>query len=377
MKAETSFSLKDHLFNPESVGQLAEQFAAAMPGFPSQPFQEAVLARFPELGLMQRIDHMATCLYDCLPDTYPEALAIILQALPPALDPTLTDDDFGDFIIAPYSHYVALYGCKREHLTISLDALREITKRFSVENAIRYFINEFPTETLAFLDECARDDNYHVRRLASEGSRPRLPWAQNLNIDFRTPLPLLNQLYADPTRYVTRSVANHLNDISKLDPDLVVSTLAHWQASEKQVTAEMDFIIRHSLRSLIKQGHDGALTLLGYGETPDIDILTFQTETPTVNIGETFIFTLTIKANKPQKLLIDYQMQFASDGQRAPGQKMFKLKQLELAAGETATIKKKHPLRLMTTRRLFPGEHQIQLQINGQPFNRLSFDLVG
>ena len=376
MKAETSFSLKDQLFNPESVGRLADQFAAAMPEFPGQSFQKAVLARFPELGLKERIDHMTICLRESLPAYYPDAVTILLKALPPELDPTLTDDDFGDFIIAPYSHFVAHYGCTREHLTLSLNALREITKRFSAENAIRFFLNEFPAETLAFLDECARDDNYHVRRLASEGSRPKLPWAQKLTIHYGDPLPLLHQLYADPTRYVTRSVANHLNDISKLDPELVVSTLASWQASEQQAAKEMDFIIRHSLRSLIKQGHEGALALLGYGETPAIDIVTFQTETPTVKIGEAFSFTLTLRAKKSQKLLIDYQMQFASDGQRAPGQKMFKLKQLELAAGETATIKKKHPMRLMTTRRLFPGEHQIQLQINGQPYNRLSFDLL-
>ena len=376
MKAETSFSLKDQLFNPESVGRLTNLFVDAHPTFPGDTFQAAVLARFPELGLKERIDHMTACLRESLPGNYPDAVAILLQALPPELDPTLTDDDFGDFIIAPYSHYVAQYGCSREHLALSLNALREITKRFSAENAIRFFINEFPAETLAFLDNCAGDENYHVRRLASEGSRPKLPWAQKLTIHYSDPLPLLEQLYADPTRYVTRSVANHLNDISKLNPDLVVSILAGWQASDQQTAAEMDFIIRHSLRSLIKQGHDGALALLGYGEAPDIEIMAFKTETPTVKVGEAFIFTLTLKANKPQNLLIDYQMRFASDGQRAPGQKMFKLKQLELAAGETVTINKKHPMRLMTTRRLYPGAHQIQLQINGQPFDSLSFDLL-
>ena len=375
MKAETTFSLKDQLFNPESVGRLADLFSAAMPTFPGASFQAAVLARFPELGLKERISHMTVCLRERLPSDYPDAVAILLQALPPELDPTRTDDDFGDFIIAPFSHFVAQYGCTRQHLAISLDALRAITKRFSAENAIRYFLNAFPAETLAFLDDCARDNNYHVRRLASEGSRPKLPWAQKLNIGYRDPLPLLDQLYADPTRYVTRSVANHLNDISKLDPDLVVSTLTRWQTSDQQAAAEMDFIIRHSLRTLIKQGDKGALTLLGYGETPDIEIVAFQTDTPAVKIGEAFIFTLTIKANKPQKLLVDYQMQFVSNSNR-PGQKMFKLRQLALATGESVTIQKKHPMRLMTTRRLYPGEHQIQLQINGQPFGSLSFELL-
>ena len=133
---------------------------------------------FPTLELIQRIAHISSCLYEYLPDAYPAALDIILNSLPPALDPTKTDDDFGDFIFAPLSLFVATYGCTQNHLERSLQALKEITKRFSAEDAIRYFINAFPDETGSFLLGCAQDENYHVRRLASEGTRPKLPWSQ-------------------------------------------------------------------------------------------------------------------------------------------------------------------------------------------------------
>jgi len=375
MKAKTRFSLKDQLFNPEKVEYLSDLVVAAYPDFASASFQQAVLAEFPTLELKERIAHISSCLYSHLPQDYPTALEIVLEALPPELDPTQTDDDFGDFIFAPLSLFVATYGCCELHLDRSLAAVKAITKRFSAEYAIRFFINRFPEATLAFLLDCAADPNYHVRRLASEGTRPKLPWAQKLTVDYRQPLPILEQTFSDRTRFVTRSVANHLNDISKLDPDLVIETLKRWQASERQGEAEMDFITRHAVRSLIKQGHPEALGLLGFGDSPNIEIKSLTTTTPIVKLGETFEFSLKIQARQAQRLLVNYSMQFATDGKQR-SQKVFKLKQLELAAGEQITLKKRHPMRLMTTRRLVLGEHKITLHVNGQALNSLSFELV-
>lgn len=163
----------------------------------------------------------------------------MLDALPPILDPTKNDDDFGDFILAPLSDFVAQHGATEEHLDSSLAALGEITKRFSAEFAIRIFINAFPERSLEFLNECAGDANYHVRRLASEGTRPTLPWSGKISIDYHEPLPILDKLYRDPTRFVTRSVANHLNDIAKVDPDLVISMLKRWKKAGDQDPKEM------------------------------------------------------------------------------------------------------------------------------------------
>ncbi|MEM7773082.1 MAG: DNA alkylation repair protein [Cyanobacteria bacterium P01_A01_bin.37] len=375
MKAKSSFSLKDQLFNPHKVEYLGGLISQIYTAFDQAAFQHAVVKEFPELELKERIAHIATCLHRYLPNNYLIALEIILSSLPPALDPTKTDDDFGDFIFAPLSLFVATYGCTQDYLEVSLQALKEITKRFSAEDAIRYFINTFPDETCRFLFHCAQDDNYHVRRLASEGTRPKLPWSQKLIIDYRQPLPILGVLFADKTRYVTRSVANHLNDISKVDSPLVIETLNQWHTSGKQTVEEMKFITQHGLRSLIKQGDPQALALLGFGTKPDIKIIHFVTDTSVVKVGEAFRFSLELRANQAQNLLVDYLMIFATDGKKQP-QKVFKLKQLELKAGEVVKLQKRHPMRLMTTRRLVLGEHRIILQVNGQPFDSLSFELV-
>jgi 3-methyladenine DNA glycosylase AlkC len=374
MKAQSTFSLKDQLFNATTVASLTTRLKAVHPAFPADAFQASVMAAFPALELKARISHISAVLRDCLPPRYLDALAIILEALPPPLDPDRTDGDYGDFIIAPLSLFVADHGCTRAYLDVSLDALKQITARFSAEDAVRYFLNAFPAQTLEFLRACARDDNYHVRRLSSEGTRPLLPWARRLTIDYHEPLPILDLLFTDRTRYVTRSVANHLNDISKLDPQLVIDTLCRWRNSPHQTPAEMLFITQHALRTLVKRGHAGALEHMGFGEDPNIAIADFATSTPRVRVGDAFRFSLTLKANGPQNLLIDYVMTFAGAGQRAR-RKVFKLKQVELNEHETVTITKSHPMRLMTTRRLHAGEHLVTLQINGQPRGTLAFDL--
>ncbi|MGD1951499.1 MAG: DNA alkylation repair protein [Leptolyngbyaceae cyanobacterium] len=375
MKAKSSFSLKDQLFNSDKVEYLGGLISQVYPAFDQTAFHSDVVDALPKLELKQRIAHISNCLHQYLPDGYPAALDIILNSLPPALDPTKTDDDFGDFIFAPLSLFVATYGCTEHYLERSLQALKEITKRFSAEDAIRYFINAFPDETCGFLLDCTQDENYHVRRLASEGTRPKLPWSQKLVIDYHQPLPILELLFADNTRYVTRSVANHLNDISKVDSTLVIETLTRWNASGKQTADEMTFITKHGLRSQTKQGNPQALALIGFGTKPDIKIIHLSTNTPVVEIGGAFEFTLELRANRAQNLLVDYLMVFASNGKKQP-QKVFKIKQLELSKGEVVQLKKRHPMRLMTTRRLTLGEHRIILQVNGQTFDSLGFELV-
>jgi 3-methyladenine DNA glycosylase AlkC len=375
MKAKTSFSLKDQLLNPEKVAFLVARLCAAGTDFPADSFSARVLEAFPRLELKERIDHIAECLREALPADYPVALETLLRSLPPELDPTRTDDDFGDFIFAPYSVFVAKYGCSAEHLPESLAALAVITKRFSVEWSIRDFINVFPRETMTFLAACAQDGHYHVRRLASEGTRPKLPWARKLTLDYQAPVPLLNRLFADPTRFVTRSVANHLNDISKIDPELVVTTLTRWRKSGRQGDKEMAYICKHALRTLVKKGYPDALTLLGFGAAPEVEVQELKSHTPVVNVGEAFEFSVGLASRKKQNLVVDYRMDFASAGKKR-GQKVFKLKTLELIGAEVWRTHKKHPMRLMTTRRLYVGEHEVTLLINGQAHGSLTFELV-
>lgn len=369
------FSLKDHLFNEEKVKLLTKRLQDVHKKFPQDAFEEDVLSAFPQLELKERIAHISSCLHEHIDQDYPATIDILLRSLPPELDPHKSDDDFGDFIWAPYSHYVAAHGCSLEHLELSLDAMYAMTKRFSVEFSIRTFLNHYPEETMAFLEQCASDDNYHVRRLASEGTRPKLPWAEKLTkVDYKDPLPILDQLAADSKRYVTRSVANHLHDISKIDAELAVNTLIRWKA--KHASAEMDYICQHSLRTLVKQKDKSALALLGF-ISPKVVISDFETTTPKVAIGEAFEFTLNLKSLTKQSLVLDYSMEFASGPKsKRTSSKVFKLKKLETKKGQKVLVRKRHPMRIMTTRKLHPGKHKITLQINGEIFGELEFTLT-
>lgn len=222
------FSLKDALFNKAKLIKIADEIHAVFPSFKSDEFVSTSLAAFPELELKARISWIRKRLHEHLPSDYREAVSILLKSLPPPLDETKSDDDFGDFIYAPYNDFIAAYGCTKKDLRFSLEALREMNMRFSAEDAIRYFINAFPEETFLVLNAWTKDNHYHVRRLVSEGTRPSLPWSMKVTVPVEKSIPLLSKLYYDKTRYVNRSVANHMNDISKKNPLLVLKTLNEW-----------------------------------------------------------------------------------------------------------------------------------------------------
>ena len=369
------FSLKDELCNPQKVEKIAREIQEVYPAFDTQNFRQETLEAFPKLELKERIYHIQDMLHKHLPKDYREAVNVLLEALPPALDNTKTDDDFGDFIYASYSEYIAVHGCCEEHLDFSLNALREITKRFSVEFAIRDFVNTYPTQTLVMLEACARSDNYHERRLASEGLRPNLPWAKKLTIDYREPLRHLELLYADKTRYVTRSVANHLNDISKIDAPLVLRTLKRWKASKRQEPKEMRFIVNHALRTLVKRGDEEALGMLGYVKNPPIELKSVMLKTASVSVGEALEFEVEIVALDDTVLMVDYVIHFCTKkGTLSP--KVHKLKKMSLKKGACSVLKKRHPFRAnMTTRTLYAGEHVLELQINGMVVHQKKFIL--
>ena len=370
------FSLKDHLFNQEKVQKITFELMQVYPEFDGQTFQKDVLAKFPELELMERIYWIRDNLKKYLPPQYRAAVKILLKSLPRELDLTKSDDDFGDFIYAPYGYFVAAYGCTKPELVFSLAALKKLTTRFSVEGPIRFFLNAFPKETLAELIKWTKDDHYHVRRLTSEGTRPTLPWAQKIDIPYTAPIPILDTLYSDPTRFVTRSVANHINDISKLDDQIAVQLLQKWRESKAQPAAEMDYITQHSLRTLVKAGNKAALALLGYMPA-HIKVQNFSIPTSKITIGENLVFSFDIisTTSKTQQLMINYRLHFKkANGALAP--KTFKITKKQLLGNETLTITKKHPLKIMSTRKLYPGEHVVELQINGVSLGKQKFKLL-
>jgi 3-methyladenine DNA glycosylase AlkC len=225
------------------------------------------------------------------------------------------------------------------------------------------------------LYNCALSKNYHERRLASEGLRPSLPWAKKLTLDYHKPLIHLNRLFYDSTRYVTRSVANHLNDISKIDSSLVIKTLKEWRASKKQNVAEMEYITTHALRTLVKEGNQDALALLGYTDNPKIEIDNFHLHNHHVKIGESLLFEFNIKAYEDVKLMVDYCIYFnTKKGTFSP--KIHKLKKINLLKGESVLLQKRHLFKAnMTTRKLYSGKHKVTLQINGKHYKHYIFTL--
>lgn len=372
----TGFSLKDHLFNRDKVDYLAGLFAANDPAFAKNKFVDQVMKALPSLELKQRIALIAKTLEDYLSDHFPTAAAQIVASLPPPLDASRTDDDFGDFIFAPLGEYVVRKGVTKAHLALSLNTLKELTKRFSMEDAMRTFIRQFPRETLRELKRWAKDRNYHVRRLVSESTRPLLPWSGRIDLPVENTLPLLDELHSDRTRYVTRSVANHLNDIAKSEPELVVRALQNWQVLAKQDRQELLWITRHALRTLVKRGHADALRLLGLDPAPKLSIGAIQIAKRKLAPGDSLEFSIVITALRDECLVIDYAIEFVKAGGKR-STKVFKAAKLSLGQGESRTVSKKHKLHAQaTTYQLYAGEHKLTVQINGQAVGTKSFHVI-
>lgn len=368
------FSLKDHLFNADTVGQLAAEFAAGVPDFDAAAFLEKALAGFAERELMARMEWMADCLEEQLASEFEQMADQLEAALPDRLDPSKADDDFGHFIHGVHGILAARHGLEA-HRPRAMLVLYNATQRFSMEFYIRHFLNRWPEQTLAELRDWAIDDNYHVRRLVSEGTRPRLPWAQNVGLLPEQTLPLLDMLHGDDARFVTRSVANHLNDLSKLVPDVVLERFAQWEAEGRQDAKELDWMKRHALRTLIKQGHAGAMAALGYAA--DVPVAAqIALAQKSVAIGDALAFEITLSSDVAVPVLVDYRIGFARPTGKV-SERVFKLKVGVMKAGVPLVLKKSHKLKGgMSTFALHAGEHTITVQVNGRDVAQAEFALT-
>jgi 3-methyladenine DNA glycosylase AlkC len=327
------------------------------------------------LSFGARSSLIADTLKKYLPDDFPEAAQILIDSLgAEAAAESLTGSE--GFIIMPQCLFISRYGL--EHFEISIKALYEMTKRFTAEGDIRPFLQTYPAKTLAFLHQITQDESPFARRLASEGSRPRLPLSSRLPRFQKDPTPvieILDKLKTDPNLMVRRSVANNLNDISKDNPDVVVATLQQWQKIDNQGT---QWIISHALRTLLKQGHPGALRIMGY--EPDIQLavselqLSAEVLSPEGSVGETLTFEFTITSHEPErcKLMIDYVVHYMkANGKQAP--KVFKAAKKTLSPGETIRIKKRRSFKKISTRTYYSGKHSLEVQINGRRYSMVDF----
>lgn len=344
---------------------IATMISAVYPGFRSAAFLSDVLAGYDALELMPRGKKIAQTLRRHLPDDYERALAILLDSLdqPHGRDPK---QSLASFLYLPHTLFVAEFGLA--HVEASMRAQHALTQRFTAEFSIRPFLVQHPEVTLRQLEKWASDPNAHVRRLVSEGTRPRLPWAPRLRQFQADPSPvlaLLELLKDDPELYVRRSVANNLNDIGKDHPELLTRVAKAWL---KGASAERAWIVGHALRSAIKRGDSGALQALGFGEKARVAVGGVQIAPSTAMIGGgvKIAFEITNTQTTAQSLLLDLAVHYVkANGQAKP--KVFKLKTLELAPGQTMPIAKTLSLAQMTTRTHYPGWHRVDVVINGQP----------
>ncbi len=372
-KAPATFSLKDQLFNAGSLGDLADELAAGIPGFERDAFHRKALSGIAERSLMECLDWFADCAEPYLAPDFPTMADQLEAAMPQRLDPSLSDDDFGRFIHAVPGILAVRHGLE-EHRERALDLLYAATQRFSMEFYIRAFLNRWPEETLARLANWAGDENYHVRRLVSEGMRPKLPWARKVDLNLDQTLPLLDRLQADETRFVTRSVANHLNDVAKTDPDAVLERLAAWEAEGSQNPKERAWMRRHALRTLIKDGHPGAMEMLGYRGDVALDV-SVTVVAPAVQLGDALTFEVTL-TGESCPVLVDYRIRFARPSGRS-AEKVFKLKVGQVTADKPLVLKKVHKLKAnATTFELHKGAHGLVVQVNGADRAEAAFEIV-
>jgi 3-methyladenine DNA glycosylase AlkC len=369
---QQDFQLRD-VFNPAVVNQLAHTIARTWPAFDDAGFATAITAQLEALSFGARNALIRDTLWAYLPKDFPRAVQILLDSLGPEI-PHCEVTGFDGFIVMPQNDFVAKYGL--DYFDISMRALYQMTKRFTAEGAIRAFIQTYPEQTLALLRQWAEDPNCHIRRLVSEGTRPRLPLAPRLAQYVRDPRPvlaLLEQLKADPELMVRRSVANNLNDIAKDHPDLVVETLAAWRNAKHPGT---QWIIGHAARTVVKQGHPDALMLLGYPPAIGISVPEIQLNQRTVRLGEDLVFSFEVQstADVTQNLMIDYVIHHRkANGKLAP--KVFKLAKKKLPAHQTLRLSKRHSFRAINTRVYYSGQHILELQINGSIWSRQIFEL--
>ena len=369
------YSLKTH-FDGAAARVLGESIRGVHPGFDVDGYAAEVERRVGPLELKERVLVMAQGLRDRLPEHYPDAVGVLVAALEP--DASLGEDGgmYNEgFHLMAVARFVEEFGL--DHPEASLPALVEITKRHTSEFAVRPFVQRHYEPTMAMVRACAVDPDPNVRRFASEGIRPRLPWARRLPGFVADPGPVLEVLEllrSDPSKFVRTSVANNLNDISREHPELVLDLAERWTAESP--TPETAWTVRHALRTLVKQGDQRALALLGATGGEHVVAEGMVVGPVVVELGGAVVVRVDLvnTDDRPHTVIVDYVVHHVrANGGRSP--KVFKWTKLELCAGERRTLEKKHAVRPISTRSYYPGEHLVEVQVNGLLKAAAGFDL--
>ncbi|MHA1153902.1 MAG: DNA alkylation repair protein [Alphaproteobacteria bacterium] len=368
-----------NLFNEKTIIAMGEHLAKAWPEFDRGAFAAMAAKNLDDLELKQRSAHIAEALTAFLPDDFERAAPIMLASLAPDDGRDIASADgngrgIEGWAVMPMTDYVGLQGL--DHFELWMMLLKGMTERSSSEFGIRFFLLAEPERTLSVLKTWVDDSNYHVRRLISEGTRPRLPWAMRLPVFMEDPtpiLPLLEALKDDREEYVRRSVANNLNDIAKDHPEIVARIAGQWL---KGADKNRRRLVRHACRTLIKQGHRGTLKALGYGP-PRVALERLRISTPRVAFGTALEFELrlTSTADRAQALVVDYAIHHRkASGGSTP--KVFKWKTTTLAPRATLRAKRQHTIKKITTRVYYPGRHRLEILVNGVSLGSEEFELI-
>lgn len=361
--------IKDKYYNAQSLYDLAGRIKAEYPPFPADEFIEDCMdGTWEALALKARIRRITVTLGRHLPAEYEQALKIIDKVL----DGYPAGYHNGSLVVFP--DFVEVYGQEERDWQLSMQALERYTTYSTAEFAVRPFLIRQEERMMRQMALWARHDNEHVRRLASEGCRPRLPWGQALPRFQTDPTPVLSileELKADPSPYVRKSVANNLNDISKTHPDLVVRIAREWYGKKEST----DWILKHGCRTLLKNGNREALELFGFAPAGCVEADGFSLGKASVVIGGEMPFTFRIRANQAAQVRLEYGIDYVkANGKRI--RKIFQISEIILGANQEKTYTKTHSFAELSTRQHYPGPHSITLIVNGTERGTLDFPVL-
>jgi len=364
--AETEAApLLKEIFNRDRLRHFAMETVAIHPAFDQERFLTLASDNLDALSIMQRLRQIAVTFHEVLPGGFEKNIEI-LWALAPRIN-----HGFASMVLP---EYVALYG--HDHFDLSMEALAFFTRFGSSEFAIRHFLLRDQARTLAMMERWSKDENEHVRRLASEGCRPRLPWSFQIKALMADPSPvasILENLKSDPSLYVRKSVANHLNDITKDHPDWVFDKIADWNQQDPRTA----WIMKQALRTLIKKGDTRALHLFGAGHKAEVTVEEFSVTPSALKLGGAVRIgaKLTSTAPASQKLVIDYAVHYVKKA-GGTSKKVFKWKEIVLEPGATAELSISRAIRDFTTRVHYAGWHEVELLVNGEVLGTSGFELT-
>jgi 3-methyladenine DNA glycosylase AlkC len=360
------------IYNSHFFSQLIAQINHIEPDFDSQRFLDTIYdTDWEQRELKARIRHISQALGTHLKGDYTQQLETILKVVGQIQQ---SDFDYQNIEFLIFPDFVEVFGL--EHFEASVAAMEQITQLESCEFAVRPFIKAYPEKMDAQMQLWSQHKHPQVRRLSTEGYRPRLPWGMGIPFLKKDPTPVLSilkQLKQDPAETVRRSVANNLNDISKDHPETVIALAKQWKGQ----TTELDWVVKHACRTLLKQGHPEVMQLFGFGDISQIVISKFTIDTPEVALGDylVFHFELANTAKKASLIRLEYAIYFVK-ANGSLSKKVFKISEKTYAADSRTSIERKQAFKKITTRQLYAGTHKVALIINGQEQKSYAFEFL-